>query len=75
MHQKCETRAGKARASRNSCGGCFRDLLRPFIHQQQAIQPLIALRLGKPYLTWLANEGEKKCSLTDYSKREQRVGL
>ena len=27
MPQKCETRAGEARASRNSCGGWFRDPL------------------------------------------------
>ena len=26
MPHKCETRAGKARASRKSCGGWFRDL-------------------------------------------------
>ncbi len=29
MPQKSETRAVEARASRNSCGGCFRDLLSP----------------------------------------------
>ncbi len=30
MSQNCETRAVEARASRNSCGGCFRDLFSPF---------------------------------------------
>lgn len=30
MPQECETRAIEARGSRNSCGGCFRDLFSPF---------------------------------------------
>ncbi len=35
MPQKSETRAGEARASRNSCGGCFRDPLSPCTMQSQ----------------------------------------
>lgn len=35
MPQKCETRAGKARASRNSCGGSFRDFTTPLAIQAQ----------------------------------------
>lgn len=35
MPQKSETRAGKARASRNSCGGWFRDPLTPLDVQAQ----------------------------------------
>jgi hypothetical protein len=35
MVQKSETRAGKARASRNSCAGCFRAYLNPYSLQSQ----------------------------------------
>ena len=35
MPQKSETRAGEARGSRNSCGGCFRDPLSPSALQSQ----------------------------------------
>ena len=35
MTQKKEARAVKARASRNSCGGCFRDPLSPCTLQSQ----------------------------------------
>ena len=35
MPQRCETRADEARASRNSCGGWFRDPLSPCTLQSQ----------------------------------------
>jgi hypothetical protein len=35
MTQKSETRAVEARASRNSCGGCFRNLTNPKTLQSQ----------------------------------------
>lgn len=35
MPQTCHTRADEARASRNSCGGCFRDPLNPLNLQSQ----------------------------------------
>lgn len=54
MPQKCETRANEARASRNSCGGWFRDALRSCTLQSQAISPLIALHIGEQYLARLA---------------------
>lgn len=45
MSQKCETRAEGARASRNSCGGCFRDYLSPLTLQAQF---LIAVHHVRP---------------------------
>jgi hypothetical protein len=47
MPHKSETRAGKARASRNSCGGWFRDPLSPFTLQSQF---LIAAHHVRPEL-------------------------
>ena len=47
MPQKCETRAGEARASRNSCGGWFRDPLTPRFLQSQF---LIATHHVRPEL-------------------------
>jgi hypothetical protein len=47
MPQKCETRAGEARASRNSCGGWFRDPLTPRSLQSQF---LIAAHNVRPEL-------------------------
>ena len=57
MPQTCETRAGEARASRNSCGGWFRDFPTLPASPSQAIPPLIALHLGAPFLARLRNEG------------------
>lgn len=45
MPQKSETRAVEARASRNSCGGCFRDRLNPRPLQSQFS---IAVHLVRP---------------------------
>lgn len=45
MPQKCETRAEEARASRNSCGGCFRDPFSPCTLQSQF---LIAVHHVRP---------------------------
>lgn len=57
MPQRSETRAGEARASRNSCGGWFRDPLTPPASPSQAIPPLIALHLGERFLARLAEGG------------------
>ena len=57
MPQISETRAGEARASRNSCGGWFRDPLTPPASPSQAIPPLIALHLGERFLARLAEGG------------------
>ena len=58
MTQKSETRAVEARASRNSCGGWFRDPSNLCTQLPQAIPPLIALHIGEPYLARLAKGGE-----------------
>lgn len=58
MPQTSETRADEARASRNSCGGWFRDPSNLCTPQSQAIPPLIALHIGELYLAWLAMGGE-----------------
>lgn len=50
MPQISETRAGEARASRNSCGGWFRDLLSPSALQSQF---LIAARQIRPEMAAL----------------------
>lgn len=47
MPQKSETRAVEARASRNSCGGWFRDPLNPCTLQSQV---LIAAHNVRPEL-------------------------
>ena len=57
MTQISETRAVEARASRNSCGGCFRDPLSPLASSPQAVPDLIALHLGESFLTELATGG------------------
>ncbi|MBH1944986.1 hypothetical protein I5L01_12220 [Erythrobacter sp. YJ-T3-07] len=57
MPQKNETRAGKARASRNSCGGWFRDPLTSPASPPQAIPELIALHLGERFLSRLEEGG------------------
>lgn len=57
MPQKSETRAVEARASRNSCGGWFRDPLTPPASLPQAIPPLIALHLGERFVARLAEGG------------------
>ena len=55
MPQKCETRAVEARASRNSCCGCFRDLFNPFtLHWQfpiaaSPVRPDVAMLLFTPH--------------------------
>lgn len=59
MPQKSETRAGKARASRNSCGGCFRYYPSPPQLQPQAIPDLIALHIGEAYFARWAMGGGK----------------
>jgi hypothetical protein len=58
MPQKSETRADEARASRNSCGGWFRDpfTLPPF--QPQAVPEMIALHIGEQYLALRPEGGE-----------------
>ena len=58
MPQKYETRAVEARASRNSCGGWFRDPSNLYTIELQAIPSLIALHIGEPYLARLAKGGE-----------------
>lgn len=58
MLQKSETRADEARASRNSCGGWFRDPSNLCTPKPQAIPPLIALHIGEPYLARLAMGGD-----------------
>lgn len=57
MPQKCETRAGKARASRKSCGGWFRDSLTLTLSPSQALPDLIALHLGERYCASWAEGG------------------
>lgn len=57
MPQISETRAGEARASRNSCGGWFRDPLTPPASTPQAIPPLIALHIGERFLSRLSEGG------------------
>lgn len=57
MPQISETRAGEARASRNSCGGWFRDPLTPPAPLSQAIPPLIAVHIGEQFLKQLTDEG------------------
>lgn len=54
MLQTSETRAGKARVSRNSFGCWFRDPLSLPPSTPQAILPLIALHLGEHFLARLA---------------------
>ena len=44
MPHKSETRAVMARASRNSCGGCFRDSLSPLAIRAQL--PILATHMG-----------------------------
>jgi len=58
MPQKSETRAVEARASRNSCGGCFRDPLTPPAYSPQAIPDLIALHIGERYFAHWTEGGE-----------------
>lgn len=50
MPLKSETRAGKARASRTSCGGWFRDSLTLSHNALQPIPSLIALHVGASLL-------------------------
>ena len=57
MLQKSETRAVEARASRNSCGGQFRDPLSPPASHPQEVPPLIALHLGERILANLVEGG------------------
>lgn len=57
MAQISEARAGEARASRNSCGGWFRDPLSPPASPPQAIPELIALHIGERFLARLAEGG------------------
>ena len=58
MPQICETRAGEARASRNSCGGWFRDSHKPHALQSQQVPDLIACHLGSDWLSgWSASDG------------------
>ena len=54
---KSETRADEARASRNSCGGWFRDPLTSLALPSQAIPQLIARHIGERLLSRLAEEG------------------
>lgn len=58
MTQTSETRADEARASRNSCGGWFRDPSSLCTAHPQAIPPLIAIHIGELYLSRLAMGGE-----------------
>jgi hypothetical protein len=58
MTQKSDTRAVEARASRNSCGGCFRDPSSLIIDTPQAIPPLIALHIGEAFLAHMSEGGE-----------------
>jgi hypothetical protein len=59
MPQMCETRAGEARASRNSCGGWFRDPLSPRTLQSQHVPSLIARHLGSAWVSrWGATLGD-----------------
>lgn len=58
MPQISETRADEARASRNSCGGWFRDPFNLCPPIPQPIPPLIALHIGESYLVRLAMGGE-----------------
>jgi len=44
MRQKCETRAVEARASRNSCGGWFRDPFSPLDVQTQFLVAMHNIR-------------------------------
>ena len=57
MTQKSETRAVEARASRNSCGGCFRDPLSLIDDTPQAIPPLITLHIGEAFLAQISEGG------------------
>ena len=59
MPQKSETRAGKARVSRNSCGGWFRDPLTPPASSSQAIPDLIALHIGERFFARWAQARER----------------
>lgn len=59
MTQKSDTRAVEARASRNSCGGCFRDPLSPPASSPQAVPELIALHLGESFFSELATGGDR----------------
>lgn len=55
MPQTSETRAVEARASRNSCGGCFRDDNSLAALRRQAIPHLIARHVGADWLSdWTA---------------------
>lgn len=55
MPHICETRAGKARASRNSFVGWFRDPLIRRAHEAQPLLHLIASQLGRDWLSgWAA---------------------
>jgi len=51
MPRICETRAGKARASRNSLVGCFRDPHNLCISHSQPVPHLIACHLGSDWLS------------------------
>lgn len=57
MPQISETRAGEARASRNSCGGWFRDPLTLPAIPSQAIPELIALHIGEPFFARWSDGG------------------
>ncbi len=55
MPQKSETRAVEARASRNSCGGWFRDPSTASLFAPQPLPDLIALHVGAPFVArWAA---------------------
>lgn len=49
MPPKCEAPRGGG-ASRNSCGGCFRDLNTTASHLPQSLPPLIERHLGTEFL-------------------------
>lgn len=58
MAQISETRADEARASRNSCGGWFRDPFSLLPLEPQPIPDLIALHLGERFLARWTDGGE-----------------
>lgn len=62
-----ETRAGKARASRNSCAGSFRVSNTDLPRSSQEIPPLIALHIGEERL---AKRAEAAAVATDLHSSE-----
>lgn len=58
MPHKCETRAGKARGSRNSFDGWFRGSDTPKAPLSQLVQGLIALHIGASFCAeWPGSAG------------------